>query len=252
MAKSSAYGTVLNMGAGDVQVETATVVGTITNPGDLAVVITATGMTGSPLTLAIPVVNGVAAVSAEAIRTFLRNDATAAAVRAMFEVTGATDKVILTRKIPMADITLNISLNTGSATGLTEDLTSDATHVGETLAAVAYIQSLGGPGLSLDTEDVTTHDSTSAWEEVVATILRSGELSLDIVYDPNANSHDGTDGGLVEMLANGNPVGFSIVFPGSVTWSFAACVTGFEPSSPHDGALTAAVKLKLTGVPILA
>jgi predicted secreted protein len=124
--------------------------------------------------------------------------------------------------------------------------------VGETLAAVAYIQSLSGPGLSLDTEDVTTHDSTSAWEEVVATILRSGELSLDIVYDPNANSHDGTDGGLVEMLANGNPVGFSIVFPGAVTWSFAACVTGFEPSSPHDGALTAAVKLKLTGVPILA
>ena len=153
----------------------------------------------------------------------------------------------------MADIAnLNIAVATGSTTGLLTDASSDATQAGETLAAVAYIQNISGPGLGLDTEDVTTHDSAGAWEEVVGTILRSGEVSLDLVYDPNANSHDATDNGLAEMLVNGDRVGFSIVFPGSVTWSFAASVTGFEPSAPHDGALTAAVKLKLTGVPILA
>ena len=32
----------------------------------------------------------------------------------------------------------------------------------------ANVKSISGPGLSLDTEDVTSHDSTAAWEEVVA------------------------------------------------------------------------------------
>mgnify|MGYP001193015217 FL=1 len=251
MAKQAAFGTVLNMGAGDVQVETATIVGTITNPGNINVVITAAGLSGGADTLVVPVVNGTASSVATLVRQFIIDDATAAGVRSLFNVSGATDKVILTRKIPMADdATLNIATDTGSATGLTTTALSADTHAGETLAPVAYIQSLGGPGLGLDTEDVTTHDSTAAFEEVVGTILRSGELSVDIVYDPNAGSHDATTG-LVAMMEARLPVGFSMVFPDTTEWAFAAYVTGFEPSSPHDGALTAAVKMKLTGAPIL-
>jgi predicted secreted protein len=252
MAKKSAFGTVLNMGVGDVQIETATVVGTVSNPGDLEVIITAAGMTGTPLTLAVPATNGDASQQAATIRAFLVGDATAAPVRAMFDISGATDKVILTRKIPMAnDTSLNIATATGTATGLTTTASSADTHAGETLGAVAYIQSMSGPGLTLDTEDVTTHDSAGAWEEVVATILRTGELSADIVYDPANATHDASTG-LPALMEARLPVGFSMVFPGAVTWSFAAYVTGFEPSAPHDGALTAAVNLKLTGAPILA
>ena len=146
---------------------------------------------------------------------------------------------------------LNMASATGTATGLTTTGTSAGTHAGETLAPIAYIQNIGGPGLALDTEDVTTHDSTAAFEEVVGTILRSGELSVDIVYDPNEGTHDATTG-LVQMMEARLPVGFSMVFPDTTEWAFAAYVTGFEPSSPHDGALTAAVKMKLTGAPILA
>jgi hypothetical protein len=251
MTKASAFGTVLNMGVGDVQIETATVSGTVSNPGDLAVTITCANF-AVPLVLAVPATNGNAAQQAATIRAFLIGDATAATVRALFHISGATTAVILTRKIPMADdATLNIATATGSATGLDTVATSVHTHAGETLGAVAYIQSMSGPGLTLDTEDVTTHDSASAFEEVVATILRSGELSMDIVYDPNNATHDASTGlpALMEALI---PVGFSMVFPGAVTWAFAAYVTGFEPSAPHDGALTAAVTLKLTGAPILA
>jgi predicted secreted protein len=251
MAKQSAFGTVLNMGVGDVQIETATVVGTITEPGNVAVVVTAANMVET--TLAVPVLdNDTATLVAGRIRAFIIADATAAPIRALFNVSGATTAVILTRKIPMADdATLNIATATGSATGLTTEATSADTHAGETLGAVAYIQSLSGPGLSLDTEDVTTHDSSSAFEEVVATILRSGELSMDIVYDPNDATHDATTG-LPAMMEARIPVGFSMVFPDTTEWAFAAYVTGFEPGAPHDGALTAAVNLKLTGAPILA
>jgi predicted secreted protein len=252
MAKLAAFGTALNMGTGAQQVETATLVGTITNPGSIDFTITCTGMAGTPLTLAIPVANGNASTVAAAVRLFLTNDTSAAAVRALFNISGATDKVILTRKIPMATIAnLNMASATGTATGLTTTATSADTTAGETLAAVAQISNISGPGLSLDTEDVTTHDSTGAWEEHVGTILRSGEITLDLVYDPNEGTHDGSTG-LVYMLDYGLPVGFSVVFPTPVTWSFAAIVTGFEPSAPHDGALTASVTLKLTGVPILA
>ena len=116
--------------------------------------------------------------------------------------------------------------------------------------AIAYVQNISGPGLTADTEDVTTHDSPGAWEEHVVTILRTGELSLDIVYDPTEATHDATTG-LLAMKESRLPVGFSVVFPAPVTWAFAAFVTGFEPSAPHDGALTASVKLKITGAPIL-
>lgn len=251
MTKSAAFGTVLNMGTGRHQIETATLVGTITNPGDINFVITAAGMAGSPLTLVITVANGNASTVAASVRTFIANSATAAAVRAMFNVSGATDKVILTRKIPMeSDATLNMASDTGTATGLTTTATSADTYAGETLAAVAYISNIDGPSLSADTEDVTTHDSTGAWEEHVVTILRTGELSLDIVYDPAESTHDASTG-LIQFLESRAPVGFEVVFPDTTAWAFAAFVNGFEPSAPHDGALTAAVKMKITGVPIL-
>jgi predicted secreted protein len=118
---------------------------------------------------------------------------------------------------------------------------------------IAGVQNISGPGLSLDTEDVTTHDQATAWEEVVATILRSGEISLDIIYDPNAATHKYAAGGLLSDLVLRTAVSYTLIFPssGTVTWTFTAFVTGFEPGAPHDGALTASVKMKLTGAPTL-
>ena len=120
--------------------------------------------------------------------------------------------------------------------------------------AIAQIQSISGPGLSLDTEDVTSHDSTGGWEEVVGTILRSGEVTMDLLYDPNAATHKNASGGLLSDLASRASQTYAITFPSSpaVSWTFTAFVTGFEPSMPHDGALTASVTMKLTGQPTLA
>ena len=123
--------------------------------------------------------------------------------------------------------------------------------------AVANVQNISGPGLSLDTEDVTTHDSTAAWEEVVGTILRSGEVTLDIVYDPNSTTHSMSaagDDGLLYAMTIRTATAWTLTFPSTaaVSWVFNAFVTGFEPSMPHDGALTASVTLKLTGQPTLA
>ena len=120
---------------------------------------------------------------------------------------------------------------------------------------IAGVTNISGPGLSLDTEDVTSHDSPGGWEEVVGTILRSGEVSLDIIYDPVHATHKYAAGGLLHDLVSRTPVTYSLVFPddASTTWSFDALVTGFDKTGGDvAGALTATAKLKITGQPTLA
>lgn len=116
--------------------------------------------------------------------------------------------------------------------------------------SIAQVSAISGPGLSLDTEDVTSHDSEDGWEEVVGTILRSGEISLDLVFDPAEATHVALWTDMESREANT----YSLVFPddANTTWAFSALVTGFEPDEPHDGALTASVTLKITGKPTLA
>jgi predicted secreted protein len=118
---------------------------------------------------------------------------------------------------------------------------------------IAQVQSFSGPGLSADTVEVTSHDSTGAWEEVVVSVLRSGELTFDIVYDPANATHKYATGGLLDDLADRTATTYTLVFPDTAAteWTFSAYVVGFEPAMPHEGALTASVSIKITGVPTL-
>jgi hypothetical protein len=115
------------------QVETATVVGTISTEGNAAVIVTAAGMTGSPKTIDVPVaVDDNAAAIAGKIRTALAADT---AVAAKFVVGGATDKVVLTAKVCAAnDTTLNISVADGTCVGITAAESSANTTVGGAVA----------------------------------------------------------------------------------------------------------------------
>jgi len=117
----------------------------------------------------------------------------------------------------------------------------------------AQVTNISGPGLSLDTEDVTSHDSTGGWEEVVGTILRSGEITLDLEFDPANATHKYAAGGLTYDLVQKTAIEFTLVFPdaATTTWTFNALVVGFEPAGPVGGALTATAKFKLTGQPTL-
>jgi hypothetical protein len=247
MGKSSAFGTVFKMGIR--QVDTGTVVGTITGSGNATVITTAAGMTGSPITTSVAVLNG---DTPDTVATKIRAAlALVANITAWLEIGGSGAEVVLTRLIAAAnDATLNVNIANGTCTGLTAAATSANTTAGVDYANVAYVQSMGGPGLALDTEDVTTHDQATAWEETVGTVLRSGEISLDLVYDPNETTHAATSG-LIARLKNKTFAAFQVVFPGPYTWSFLGYATGFEPSEPHDEALTATATIKISGQPTL-
>ena len=112
--------------------------------------------------------------------------------------------------------------------------------------AVANISSLSGGGITLDTEDVTSHDSTSGFDEKVATILRSSQIKAEINYDPDNATHKAL---ITDMLAKTKVTDFTIVLPGGQIWAYAgAYVTGFEPSEPVAGKMTASVTITPTGV----
>ncbi len=124
----------------------------------------------------------------------------------------------------------------------------DDTHDGdiERCPAIASVVSISGPSLSLDTADVTAHDSTGAWEEHVPTILRSGDVSFDVNFDPADDTHI-TGEGLLEYITERDLRVFDLVLPNGDEILFSGYVTGHEPSAPHDGALTASVTIKPTG-----
>lgn len=130
----------------------------------------------------------------------------------------------------------------------------------ETFDAIAGITEIGGPGFSRDIVDATAHDSPGAFEEVVRTIIRTGELSVTINYNPNHATHSGdptpaTGGlGLLAKLVSGDLTNFQMEFPTdpAVEWDFEGYVTGFEPGAPYDDLLSADVTIKLSGQPTLA
>lgn len=114
---------------------------------------------------------------------------------------------------------------------------------------IAQVTNISGPSLALDTVDVTTHDQANFWEQHIATVLRSGTLTLDIIYDPGLADHVSVLGNMVGRDAES----FELRFPDTAysEYYFEAFVTGFTPAAPVEGALTASVTLKITGEPVL-
>lgn len=111
------------------QVETATIVGTITVAGDVSVVVTRAGMTGSPITIPVAVLVG---DNATAVATKIRAALNANTnITAVMTVGGAGADVVLTSTVDAADdATFNLAYGNGTTTGLTPDATSTDTTAG--------------------------------------------------------------------------------------------------------------------------
>lgn len=115
--------------SGVFQVETVSVVGTITLAGDATFTVTAAGMAGSPIAVSVAVaLNDTATqVATKAAAAMNLN----AVVAAFFTITSDAADVIFTRKQSAAnDATMNIAFTNGTCTGLTPDATSTDTTAG--------------------------------------------------------------------------------------------------------------------------
>jgi hypothetical protein len=167
------------------QVETATVVGTISTAGNATVVITCTGMTGTPKTISVPVaLSDNASAVAGKIRTALAADS---AVAAMFTVGGTGANIVLTRSTRAANITnLNISIDNGTCAGLTAAPTSADTTAGVAYdtVSVGFSDVLGLP-YKLPHNTVLATYVDNALESTAATVATSATAIESNTFDPN-------------------------------------------------------------------
>ena len=222
----------------------------ITGAGNGAFTVTAVGLAGSPLATDVALVIDDLPADVSRKAAIGLNAVPAIAAFMVFYTAG---NLLYCRLIEAAadDATVEIAYADNGCAGLTDDATGTPGATGVAEVTVAQVTNIGGPGLGVDTTDVTTHDQATAWEETVATIIRSGEVSLDIVYDPASATHDAATG-LLYRLEDKIYSFFKLIFPSNVEWEFSGYVTGFEPSASVDGALTATIKAKITSQPLLA
>ena len=123
----------------------------------------------------------------------------------------------------------------------------------EVFTTIAGVMDISGPTQSLGTQEVTPQTAPNSARVFIATLLDGGEVTFDINYEPAGATHDQTTG-LIKVQTDKTLNNFECVFPdaATTTWSFAAFVASFEPTAPVDGALTASVTLKISGLPSIA
>ena len=114
---------------GVAQVETTPIVGNITGDGNATFTITGAGITGSPVAISVPVLNGDTPTVTAAKAAVVVN--ANAAVSALYVASSSVANFLLTAiKSAANDATLNIAYTNGTCTGLTPDATSDDTTAG--------------------------------------------------------------------------------------------------------------------------
>ncbi len=122
----------------------------------------------------------------------------------------------------------------------------------EAFTAIAEISNISGPGFSMDTAEVTHHESTGAFKEFVGTLLDGGEVTLEGNWlVANATQGLNADGSIMYAYMNRTVDNYQIVWPdsGSTEWTFAALVTNIEPSSDVSDKSSVSITLKVTGQP---
>jgi phage tail sheath gpL-like len=101
----------------------------LSGEGNAAVVITSSSITGSPITLSVPVASSdTASIVADKIKTAIENNTN---ITAVYDVSVLGADVILTAKAPAANVSnLNIAISNGTCAGLTTVSTSTNTTAG--------------------------------------------------------------------------------------------------------------------------
>ena len=126
----------------------------------------------------------------------------------------------------------------------------------EVFTTIAEINSIDGPNLARETQEVTHMESPDQYREYIGGLLDGGEVSFEGNYVPRHATHGATAGtGLFSKFADGS-VGthnFKIALPGTPTaaWAFKGILTSLEPKHPHDDKMEISGTIKVSGKPVL-
>lgn len=115
-------------------------------------------------------------------------------------------------------------------------------------ATIAEVMDIGGPRMTRDSKEVTSHSSPDGFEEFIMTLKRSGEVTFAINFVPTDPTHDGATG-LKARYDDGAFTNFKIILPDvdSSVWAFGGYVQGLEFAEGVNDPLTADVTVKPSG-----
>ena len=126
---------------------------------------------------------------------------------------------------------------------------------GTAWSAVGQVKDASGPSISRGTVDVSTQDSTSGYREFLPGLADGGDVSFALGWDPtDADHQQGAGTGLIGNFVNDGCTMAAWKWTvntcsGTYYWTFDGFLTGFSPSVPMEGELTADVSVKVSGVP---
>ena len=164
------------------QVETATVIATITIDGSINVIVTGNLVAGTPLTIPVVILNG---DDQDAVAGKIRTALGIAAITGDYTVSGATDAVILTANVAaMDDATLNIDVHFTACAGPVDDTTSDDTVAGESVAQI-------------ETATAVATVTTSGQLELIITGALVAGTPLNIYMDVASSDNSSDVGGKI-------------------------------------------------------
>ncbi|MES2706077.1 MAG: phage tail tube protein [Verrucomicrobiota bacterium] len=112
---------------------------------------------------------------------------------------------------------------------------------------IHQVGDITGPEISVETIDVTTHDSPDGFNEFLPGMADGGELSFDLLFDPGEGGHDR----ILDLVKRRIPLDFTITLPGdSGNFAFAGLFTKAGQTFPVKDALKASVSIKVSGSPV--
>lgn len=114
----------------------------------------------------------------------------------------------------------------------------------EVFTEIGNVTNITGPGLALETKDVTNLGTTTA-RTFIPGLVDSGEISIEINWDGSSTQITGLRTDLTSKVARN----FTITFPDSpvTTAAFTAYVTSFSITTTTEDTITASVAMKITG-----
>jgi len=109
------------------------------------------------------------------------------------------------------------------------------------------LDSITGPSITVDTIDVSSHDSPNGFREFVAGMGDGGEVTFDGNLLPGDD--DGQMNFLRDLTAKEERAVTVSAPDNSIVFTFQGIATAWSPSFPYDGKLAFSATIKITGKP---
>lgn len=110
---------------------------------------------------------------------------------------------------------------------------------------IAAVRDISGPGMDDSVIDVASRDSGKRRARISG-IHSGGDLTFDVVYDPDATTH----AALSTALTAGTECTIFLLIDDLTErgWYSSALITGFVPKAPYENAFAADVSVSVLGV----